>query len=64
MSSTNTIQATRETERKYEVAEQVRLPNPKQLLGRGTDATPEIQQLDAVYFDTAGASSLRSKTCP
>ena len=54
MSSTNTIQATRETERKYEAAEQMRLPEPEPAARpSGPTRHPMIQQLDAVYFDTA-----------
>ncbi|HVH22671.1 MAG TPA: CYTH and CHAD domain-containing protein [Pseudonocardia sp.] len=58
MAATNAPSTTKETERKYELAEKVRLPDPERLVGRGKPAVtgerqPEDQQLDAVYFDTA-----------
>ena len=53
MKATNEIQTTRETERKYEAADEVRLADLTRLLGRGYQcAGPEDQELDAVYFDT------------
>jgi CHAD domain-containing protein len=43
----------RETERKYEAADEVRWPEPSRLLGRPAhDPDPDDQELDAVYFDT------------
>jgi CHAD domain-containing protein len=47
------VQTVRETERKYEVDDGVRLPIPPYVLGVGDGSTGEEQQLDAVYFDTA-----------
>ena len=50
--ATNAIQATKETERKYEAADRVRLADPSRLLGGDRGVAPEEQRLDAVYFDT------------
>jgi hypothetical protein len=50
--ATNGIQTTRETERKYEAADEVRLPDLTRLMGADNSAAAEDQQLDALYFDT------------
>ena len=49
---TPTVKKVTETERKYEVADEARLPDPQYILGAGNSSTGEEQQLDAVYFDT------------
>ena len=49
-----TPSTTRETERKYEAADEMRWPKPSRLLGRpARDPDPDDQELDAVYFDTS-----------
>jgi CHAD domain-containing protein len=51
--ATDAIETVRETERKYEAADEVRWPKPSRLLGRpARDPDPDDQELDAVYFDT------------
>lgn len=52
------VSAVRETERKYEAAEDVKLPNPTKALGLVGDAAE--QELTAVYFDTADLRLLRA----
>jgi len=47
------VEKVTETERKYEVAEGVLLPDPPYILGVGKSSTSVEQQLDAVYFDTS-----------
>jgi inorganic triphosphatase YgiF len=56
----NAIQTTRETERKYEAADEVPIPDPARLLGTDTGSAPEDQELDATYFDTADLRLARS----
>jgi len=59
-----TPSTTRETERKYEAADEVRLPSPHRLLGRdraaGNPPAAEDQKLDAVYFDTPDLALARA----
>jgi inorganic triphosphatase YgiF len=49
---TPSMQKVTETERKYEIADGVLLPDPPCLLGVDSSSNAEEQQLDAVYFDT------------
>jgi CHAD domain-containing protein len=49
---TPSMQKVTENERKYDVADEARLPDPPFLLGVDINSTVEEQQLDAVYFDT------------
>ncbi len=60
LTSTTTVPTTRETERKYEVAAEVELPDPRRLLGRNGDTAPEDQRLVAVYFDTPDLALARA----
>jgi CHAD domain-containing protein len=53
VTATSAIETTRETERKYEAADGVRLPHPSRLPGLDTGQGAEDQQLEAVYFDTS-----------
>jgi CHAD domain-containing protein len=53
--------AKRETERKYETDEHTRLPDPARLLGSPVEAGPELQRLEATYYDTADLGLLRSR---
>ena len=59
-----TPSTTRETERKYEATDEVRLPSPHRLLGRdraaGNQPAAEDQKLDAVYFDTPDLALARA----
>jgi CHAD domain-containing protein len=52
VTSTNEVQTTKETERKYDVSDEVQLPDPHRLLGVDDSAPAEDQKLDAVYIDT------------
>jgi CHAD domain-containing protein len=54
-----TATTTRETERKYELADQVELPDPATLLG-SPDSRPERVLLVARYFDTEDLRLLRA----
>jgi inorganic triphosphatase YgiF len=65
MTSTNAVSTTRETERKYEAPDEVRLPDPDSLLGPGTgavanDQPADEQNLDAIYFDTPDLALARA----
>jgi CHAD domain-containing protein len=53
--------AKRETERKYESDEHIRLPDPARLLDSATGSGPQLQRLEATYYDTADLGLLRSK---
>lgn len=47
------VTTVRETERKYEATDAMRLPDPAELLGLATGPGAQEQSLEAVYFDTA-----------
>ncbi|MGH3844846.1 MAG: CHAD domain-containing protein [Pseudonocardiaceae bacterium] len=52
--------AIRETERKYEAADAMELPDPAELPGLATGAAPQEQHLEAVYFDTPDLRLVRA----
>ena len=54
------VTAVRETERKYEAADAVELPDPARLIGLDTGSQAQEQQLEAVYFDTADLALARA----
>ena len=58
--TTNAIQATMETERKYEAPDAVRIADPGRLFGHEHPAAAEDHQLEAVYFDTADLRLIRA----
>ena len=65
MTSTSAVSTTRETERKYEAPDEVRLPDPDSLLGPGTgavanDQPADEQNVDAIYFDTPDLALARA----
>jgi CHAD domain-containing protein len=51
----------RETERKYETDEHTLLPDPARLVKSATGAGPELQRLEATYYDTFDLRLLRAK---
>ena len=55
-----TVSVVRETERKYEADEGVKLPDPANLLGMAGGVGDERLQLEAVYFDTSDLRLLRA----
>jgi CHAD domain-containing protein len=55
------VQTARETERKYEAADDVALPDPGELLDLDTGSGPEDHELDAVYFDTPDLRLARAR---
>lgn len=54
------VDVVRETERKYEAGEALHLPDPPGLLGLDAGGGVELQQLEAVYFDTPDLRLLRA----
>lgn len=60
MAKVGGVMTVRETERKYEAADAVVLPDPAELLGLDIGAGAQEQKLEAVYFDTADLRLLRA----
>jgi len=60
VSTGRSVNVVRETERKYEAGDGVRLPDPPGLLGLDAPDGPELQTLEAVYFDTPDLRLLRA----
>jgi CHAD domain-containing protein len=60
MAKADGVTPVRETERKYEATDAVKLPDPAVLLGLDTGSGAQEQKLETVYFDTADLRLLRA----
>jgi CHAD domain-containing protein len=60
MAKADNVRAMRETERKYEAADTMELPDPTSLPGLATGSAAQEQHLEAVYFDTSDLRLVRA----
>ena len=59
MAKADNVRALRETERKYDAADTMELPDPAEFPGLATGSAAQEQHLEAVYFDTSDLRLVR-----